>query len=344
MNQSTVLITGANGEIGHGLVSYLSEEADVRIVAYDLKPLDPSLERCCHEFVQGDILDLELLKDLSERFEFETIYHLASILSTRAEKDPQTAHRVNVEGTLNLFQLALNQTGRTETRVKFLYPSSIAVYGLPNRETKSREGRVVETDWCWPTTMYGANKLYCEQLGRYFDSHYSRFSSDGDRPALDFRALRYPGLISATTIPTGGTSDYGPEMLHHAAQGLSYACFVDQDTRLPFMVMPDAIKAMIKLERAPKGQLSQHVYNVTGFCPSAREMEALVLRFFPEAYIDYVPHPGRQAIVDSWPEDIDDKAAMTDWAWSPDYDEIKAFEDFLWPAISERYGVKSPSS
>jgi nucleoside-diphosphate-sugar epimerase len=344
MNERAILITGANGEIGHGLVSYLGQKTDVRIVALDLKPLDPSLEDHCHDFIQGDILDLELLKDLSDRFEFETIYHLASILSTRAEKDPHMAHRVNVGGTINLFQLALKQAGRLGTRVKFLYPSSIAVYGMPDRETKSRAGRVAEQDWCWPTTMYGANKLYCEHLGRYFDAHYSRFSDVENRPALDFRALRYPGLISATTVPTGGTSDYGPEMLHHAALGKSYRCFVEPDTRLPFMVMPDAIKAMIELEKASKDQLTRHVYNVTSFSPSAREIESLVMRFFPEASIEYAPHAGRQAIVDSWPEDIDDRAAGSDWGWSPDFDQLKAFEDYLLPAISDRYGVQIPSS
>jgi nucleoside-diphosphate-sugar epimerase len=344
MNQSTAFITGANGEIGHGLVSYLSERPNVQIVALDLKPLDASLKECCHEFIQGDILDVDLLKGLSARFEFDSIYHLASILSTKAEKDPQMAHRVNVEGTINLFQLALNQTSQTGRRVKFLYPSSIAVYGMPDRETKSREGRVAEDEWCWPKTMYGANKLYCEQLGRYFDSYYPRFSSEGDRPALDFRALRYPGLISATTVPTGGTSDYGPEMLHHAAQGLSYECFVDPDTRLPFMVMPDAIRAMIELESVPKDRLSQHVYNVTSFCPTAQEVELLVKRFFSDVSVDYVPHTGRQAIVDSWPEDIDDTAAAADWDWSPEFDQTKAFEDYLLPAIAERYGVQSPNS
>jgi nucleoside-diphosphate-sugar epimerase len=154
---------------------------------------------------------------------------------------------------------------------------------------------------------------------------------------VDFRALRFPGLISAVTIPTGGTSDYGPEMLHHAAQGEPYKCFVRPDTRLPFMVMPDAIKALLYLEQAPKNSLSQLVYNVTSFSPSAQKFHDIVKTAFPEADIEFVPHLSRQAIVDSWPADIDDTAAQRDWGWQPDYNQGRAFDEYLIPAIRQRY-------
>jgi nucleoside-diphosphate-sugar epimerase len=144
-------------------------------------------------------------------------------------------------------------------------------------------------------------------------------------------------LISAVTIPTGGTSDYGPEMLHHAAQNLPYACFVRPDTRLPFMVMPDAIKALLDLEKAPREDLSQLVYNVTSFSPSAMEFQQIVKKAFPSAQITFAPHPSRQHIVDTWPAEVDDSAARQDWAWQPDYDQTRSFEEYLIPAIKQRY-------
>src|SRR5690606_5901267 len=130
--------------------------------------------------------------------------------------------------------------------VQFIFPSSIAIYGLPDLATKARDAQVRERDWNYPTTMYGCNKLYCELLGSYFSQHYRQLAAE--RPVmLDFRSLRFPGLISAFTLPTGGTSDYGPEMLHAAAKGEPYACFVRPDSVIPFMVMPDAVTAILQL-------------------------------------------------------------------------------------------------
>jgi nucleoside-diphosphate-sugar epimerase len=185
--------------------------------------------------------------------------------------------------------------------------------------------------------MYGCNKLYAEHLGKYYDRFYPRFKSVDGRPSIDFRALRFPGLISADTLPTGGTTDYGPEMLHHAAQGLPYTCFVRPDTCLPFMVMPDAIKALLELESAPAEQLTRHVYNVTSFNPTAQEIHAITIEAFPQADIEFVMDEGRQAIVDTWPKDTDDTAACEDWGWEPDFGMKEAFEDYLIPAIRRRY-------
>jgi len=186
--------------------------------------------------------------------------------------------------------------------------------------------------------MYGINKLYCEHLGRYYNSHYRQLAMDQRfSQTVDFRSIRFPGLISAETIPTGGTSDYGPEMLHAAAQGQDYACFVRPDARLPFMVMPDAIKSLIMLESAPREDLSQYVYNVTSFSLSAEEILQIVLKAFPSANISYKVDENRQKIVDSWPEDIDDSAARKDWLWQPDYDQEKAFSEYLIPNIRSRY-------
>lgn len=337
MRKEVVLITGANGEIGHGLITFLAQQNDVNVIALDVAPLDEELRPHVTRFIQGDILDGMLLGRLVVEYEIRTIFHLASILSTKAEYNPETAHRINVEGTLNLLRLAVEQSQWQGRPVKFIYPSSMATYGLPDLETRHAAGKVKEADWCNPITMYGCNKLYCEHLGRYYTAHYRQLAADRGNSTVDFRALRFPGLISAVTIPTGGTSDYGPEMLHHAAQGIPYHCFVRADTRLPFMVMPDAIKALLELEDAPREKLNRLVYNVTSFSPTAQEIRDMVMNAFPEAEIDFEPHLSRQTIVDSWPEDLDDTAAQRDWGWKPDYDQDRAFNEYLIPAIRQRY-------
>lgn len=340
MQTEVVLITGVNGEIGHGLTAHLGEAGGLPIVALDLKPLDPALEPHIHAFYQGDILDADLLEEIDSTFRLRTIYHLASILSTRAEHDPEIAHRVNVQGSVNLLELAIRQSRQQGVPVKFLYPSSIAVYGLPDLNRKSHAGKVKEDDWCLPTTMYGCNKLACEHLGRYYANHYRQLETDESSVKIDFRSLRLPGLISAITVPTGGTSDYGPEMLHHAAQGFPYTCFVRPDTCLPFMAMPDAVKALVALEAATRERLTRCVYNVTSFSLSAEEIHEQVKKAFPKAQIGYKPTPGRQRIVDSWPADVDDNAARTDWDWKPDFDLERAFSEYLIPNIAERYGAR----
>jgi nucleoside-diphosphate-sugar epimerase len=337
MRKEVVLITGANGEIGHGLIAHLGSKKNISIVAMDVAPLDERLRHSCEHFIQGDILDTMLLGRLVAEFEIRTIFHLASILSTKAEYNPETAHRVNVEGTLNLLRLAVEQSSWQGRPVKFIYPSSIAAYGLPSLEIKKKVGKIREDQWLKPITMYGCNKLYCEQLGRYYTYYYRQLAADHGHMNVDFRCLRFPGLISSVTIPTGGTSDYGPEMLHHAAQGEPYACFVREDTRLPFMTMPDAVKALLMLECAPQEKLTQLVYNVTSFSPTAQEIYQRIKKAFPNAVVTFEPHAARQAIVDTWPADVDDSAAANDWGWNPDYDEERAFNEYLIPSIKARY-------
>lgn len=339
MRKEVVLITGANGEIGHGLIKHLGEKGAVRIVALDVQPLDDSLRPYCERFIQGDILDGMLLGRMVVEFEIQTIFHLASILSTKAEYNPETAHRINVEGTLNLLRLGVEQSQWQGRPVKFIYPSSIAAYGLPSLELKNTSGKIKEDDFLQPATMYGCNKLYCEHLGRYYSRHYRQLAADSSSSSIDFRCLRFPGLISSDTIPTGGTSDYGPEMLHHAAQGKPYACFVREDARLPFMAMPDAVKSLLELEAAPLENLSRLVYNVTSFSPSALEFRDIVEKYFPNSEISFKPHLARQRIVDSWPADIDDSAARQDWGWMPDYDQSRSFEEYLIPSIRQRYST-----
>ena len=331
------LITGANGEMGHGLIERLAELGNQRIIAMDVRPIDESLRARCSAALVGDILDTRLLERLASEYEIHTIYHLAALLSTRAEFTPESAHRVNVEGTMSLLKLAIEQSRWHGTPVKFLFPSSIAVYGLPSVEAKRKAGKVREDQWNAPVTMYGCNKLYCEHLGRYFTRHYRQLAADAEKSGVDFRSIRFPGLISAATVPSGGTSDYAPEMLHAAAQGKGYACFVREDVRIPFMAMPDAISAMLALHGAPSTALTQVVYNITAFSPSAGAIREIVAREFTGADIRFSPDDKRQAIVDTWPEDVDDAAARRDWGFSPAYDQARAFEEYLMPEIKRRY-------
>jgi len=333
------LITGANGEIGHGLIEHFGGDDHHDLVALDLKPLDERLASRCAASITGDILDEDLLKRLISEYEIHAIYHLAALLSTRSEYSPDTAHRVNVQGTLNLLQLAAEQARWHGHTVLFMFPSSIAAYGLPDLATKNSIGPVRERDWNLPTTMYGCNKLYCEQIGRYFSQHYRQLAADRAPSGVDFRAIRFPGLISAVTVPSGGTSDYASEMIHAAAKGEPYACFVGPEARLPFMAMPDAIKALRLLAAAPAERLRQRVYNIASFSPSAAEIRGRVLRAFPRADLSYRPDRPRAAIVDSWPAEVDDSPARRDWDWGPDYDFNRTFDEYLVPTVARFYGT-----
>ena len=339
MRKPVTLITGASGEIGHGLIERLAAEGTTQIITVDVRPLEGPLVGAVEQQFVGSILEEHLMERILAEYEVDTIFHLAAVLSTRAEFTPTTAHEVNVEGTLRLLDFAQAEGESHARPVVFLYPSSIAAYGLPDLATKAAAGRVVETDWNVPTTMYGCNKLYCEHLGRYYAEHYKQLAAEDLAGKVDFRAIRFPGLISAVTVPSGGTSDFAPEMIHAAARGTPYRCFVRPDTRIPFMTMPGAVEALLRLARADRARLTQPVYNVTSFNPSAEEIKELVLRGFPGADIGFEPDLKRQAIVDTWPADVDDTAARRDWGLAPTYDFERAFSEYLIPGIRRRYGV-----
>ncbi len=335
MRKPVVLITGAGGEIGHGLIARLSSSG-APIITLDVSPLDVSLAPKVSREFMGSITDLALLDRILAEFEVDRVFHLAALLSTRSEFTPVTAHHVNVEGTLNMLEFAQRQGESHGRPVVFIYPSSIAAYGLPDLATKKRAGRVREDEFTHPTTMYGCNKLYCEQLGRYYSRHFKQLSADAIA-RVDFRCVRFPGLISAVTVPSGGTSDYAPEMIHAAAKGEHYDCFVRPDTTIPFMAMPDGVEALLALAAAPRQTLSRTAYNLTAFNPSAAEIRDVVEAAFPDATIDYKVDAKRQGIVDSWPADVDDSTARADWGFAPTYDFDRAFREYLIPTIRERY-------
>lgn len=336
MSAQQVLVTGACGEIGQALVQELSKRGGYRIITADMLPLPDSIKSLVAEHMQGDLL--HKVKTFYD-YQFDLIFHLAASLSSKAEVAQEEAHRINVDGTMQLLTLAAYRSEKYKTPVKFLFPSSIAAYGMQNIESKRRAGCVKEDDFNDPHTMYGCNKLYCEKLGTYYSHYFGQKHLDENPPVmLDFRSIRFPGLISAFTLPSGGTSDYGSEMLHNAAQGKPYSCFVRADTKISFMAMPDAIKSLLMLMDAPREKLARAVYNVAAFAITGEEFRQRTLKAFSNAKITFDSNPRRQGIVDSWPEDIDDSRARKDWNWKPDYDADKFFDDYFLPEIRKRYG------
>ena len=335
MTKKQVLVTGACGEIGQALVQGLAGRDKFQIITADLAPLPETITSLVDEHVQGDLVHkVKVFYD----YDFDVIFHLAASLSSTAEEYPERAHRINVEGTMQMLAMAAYRSEKYEKRVKFLFPSSIAAYGFSSLEEKTAAGIVRENDWNAPQTMYGCNKLYCEKLGVYYGKYLGQRHLEPNPPTmLDFRAIRFPGLVSAFTLPSGGTSDYGPEMLHAVAQGRPYACFVREDTKISFMAMPDAVKSLLMLMDAPAKNLTCPVYNIAAFSLTAGEFRDWAVKSFPGAQVTFEPNIRRQGIVDSWPEDLDDSKARDEWGWEPDYDVNRFFNEYFLPEIKKRY-------
>ena len=339
MRKPVVLITGAGGEIGHGLMARLAGPVRASIITLDVAPLDETLAPLVTREFTGSITDADLLDRLLAEFEVDLVFHLAALLSTRAEFTPTTAHHVNVEGTLNLLEFAQRQGESHGRHVVFVYPSSVAAYGLPSLDGEdgapAASGKTTSSTRrrCTDATSCTASSSAATTRG-----HYKQLAADAASRRVDFRCVRFPGLISAVTMPSGGTSDYAPEMIHAAARGEPYACFVRPDTTIPFMAMPDAIDALLTLAAAPVA--AAHADGVQ------RRRVQPVGRGDPRRRRPGVSEGGRsrlrvdakrQAIVDSWPADVDDSAARADWGFHPAYDFDRAFSEYLIPTIRQRY-------
>lgn len=337
MRKPAVLITGANGEIGKRLIEIIHKKISLPIVTLDLNTLENKIASMVTEEITGNILDVNLIDKLNGEYQFDTIYHLAALLSTRAEFSPMAAHDINVGGTLNLLNLAVDQ-GRSQGKaVQFFFPSSIAVYGLENIDEKTSSGAITENQFLNPITMYGCNKLYCEHLGNYYSKYFQRLEAEEHSIFIDFRSIRFPGIISSKTIPNGGTSDYIPEMLHAAAKNEKYQCFVSPNAQIPFITMPDAVQAIVSLMTAPIKNLRQPAYNIRAFAPTAEEFRKKIIKIFPNAIIEYNINKKRQNMVESWPSDTNDSAAQEDWCWKPKYNLEEALSDYLIPDLKNLY-------
>lgn len=304
-----VLVTGSEGQIGSELTAELRRKygAD-RVIASDLKP--PTSESgATGPFELVDVTDRRALRGICERFEIDAIVHMAAILSAKGERNPQHAWLVNVTGLVNALEVA-----RELELARVLCPSSIAVFGagVPKEDTPQ------ETT-LKPSTMYGITKVAGELLCDYYVHRFG----------VDARGLRYPGIISAETLPGGGTTDYAVEIYYKAVEQERYTCFVREDTRLPMMYMPDCIKATLDLMEADFGKLKHHGdFNVGAMSFSAGELVASIRKHVPGFEVVYEPDE-RQAIADSWPSSVDDSAARAEWSWAPDYDLDTMTEDML---------------
>ena len=317
-----ILITGINGELGSALTKKISQLKSEKIIGFDLSKPNENIKHLLYKTYEGDIRDCTLIKKIFSENKIDTIYHLAAILSTEAEKKPYFSHSVNVDGFLNVIN-SINVKN-----VKFFFPSSIAVYHL---DINSKNKKINENDFCNPNNIYGCNKLYCEKLGSYFQN------SQNNEFSIDFRSIRFSGIISAHSLPQGGTSDYAPEMIHSAIQKKDYTCFVRKDSCIPFIVMSDAVNAIIKLMHENKSNLSTDVYHIQSFSPTAEQIYEKLISYFPNFKLNYKVDKNRQKMVDSWPSQLNQQKAINDWGWKPEFNFDNAFENYLIPKIKEYY-------
>jgi len=305
-----ILVTGATGQIGSELTLELrSRYGNEKIVAagHSRKPGRNLLGSGAFEFI--DVTDREGLSRIVRKYDIDTIYHLAAVLSATGEKNPQLAWSVNMGGLYNVLEVA-----RENGVAKVFWPSSIAVFGGGAPRLNAPQDTVLV-----PSTIYGITKVAGELLCNYYFTRYD----------LDVRSVRYPGIISSETPPTGGTTDYATEMFYGAIKSKRYTCFVREDTVLPMMYMPDCIKAAVDLMEATPYKIKRHVsYNVAAMSFSAAELADEIRKHIPEFECDYKPD-FRQEIADSWPMSIDDKVAREEWNWKPAYDLNKMAKDML---------------
>lgn len=303
-----VLVTGAGGQIGTELVVLMRQRyGRDNVIASDVKAPPPKLHPENGPFKYLDVTYHDKIAQLVIENEINLIVHLASLLSAIGEQNPKLALTVNVKGTENVLDVA------KKTKARVYIPSSIAAFG-PSTPQDNTGDIVVQR----PTTIYGITKVYTEHLGEYYHRRYG----------VDFRSLRYPGIISYLTLPGGGTTDYAVEIYHEALKHNRYTSFLKEDARLPMMYMPDCLKATMDLIEANNDKLTQRVYNVTGMSFTPKELGEAVAEQCPGFTMDYAPD-FRQAIADTWPRTIDDSNARRDWGWLPDYDTADMTTDML---------------
>jgi nucleoside-diphosphate-sugar epimerase len=300
MVKEKVLVIGASGQIGVELTLALRRiYGNANVVASDLRE-ENELLKGSGPYVSLDVMNKEMLHVQVIRQNITQIYLLAAILSATGEKNPNLAWHLNMQGLLNVLDIA-----REEKLHKVYWPSSIAVFGPTSPRENCPQRTIIE-----PITVYGISKYAGEFWCNYFHQRYG----------VDVRSLRYPGLISYKSAPGGGTTDYAVEIFHEALEERSYNCFLREDTYLPMMYMPDAIRATIQLMEAPADKLSvRTAYNVSALSFSPREIAAEIKKHIPDFAIQYAPDY-RQKIADSWPKSIDDSVAREDWNWKPEYD------------------------
>lgn len=309
MTKTKVLITGAGGQLGSELTEALAQKFGAEnIVATDVnEKVSEKFSYCKFEVL--DIQDGVRLEHLVDSYQITQIYHLAALLSAVGEKNPLFTWDLNMNGLLNVLEIA-----RKKNLDKVYWPSSIAAFGVNTPKENTPQETVTE-----PNTVYGITKVSGELWCQYYFQKYG----------VDVRSLRYPGLIGYKSLPGGGTTDYAVDIYHKAIAGEVFSCFLSENSYLPMMYMPDAIKATINLMDAPKEQVKVRTsYNVSSLSFSPKEIYESILKIIPDFRIKYEPD-FRQKIADSWPDSIDDSAARADWGWSPDFDLDRMSQDII---------------
>ena len=309
MVKEKILVIGASGQIGVELTLALRKMyGEANVLASDLREQNELL-RGTGPYVSMDVMNKEMLHVQVIRQGVTQIYHLAAILSATGEKNPHLAWNLNMQGLLNVLDIA-----KEEKLHKVYWPSSIAVFGPTSPKQNCPQQTIIE-----PTTVYGISKYAGEFWCNYFHLKYG----------VDVRSLRYPGLISYKSAPGGGTTDYAIEIFYEALEEKKYECFLNEDTYLPMMYMPDAIKATIELMEAPADKISVRTsYNVSSMSFSPKEIAAEIKKHIPDFSITYKPDY-RQAIANSWPQSIDDSIARNDWNWKEEYDLAAMTDDMF---------------
>jgi len=309
MIKEKILVIGASGQIGVELTLALRKMyGESNVLASDLREQNELLHGT-GPYVSMDVMNKEMLHVQVIRQGITQIYHLAAILSATGEKNPHLAWNLNMQGLLNVLDIA-----KEEKLHKIYWPSSIAVFGPTSPKQNCPQQTIIE-----PTTVYGISKYAGEFWCNYFHMKYG----------VDVRSLRYPGLISYKSAPGGGTTDYAIEIFHEALEEKQYESFLKEDTYLPMMYMPDAIRATIELMEAAKEKISIRTsYNISSMSFSPNEIADEIKKHIPGFNITYKPDY-RQAIADSWPQSIDDSVARNDWGWKPEYSLENMTKDML---------------
>ena len=304
-----VLVTGGTGQIGSELVPELRRIYGNHNVVVGVHSRPPQEELKIGPNEQVDVTSKESLEKVVEKYDIDTVYHMAAILSAAGEKDPWLAWKVNMDGTYNVLEVA-----REHEIVRVFCPSSIAAFGPETPRMNTPQETVLR-----PRTMYGLTKVAGELLCNYY---FNKFG-------LDVRGVRYPGIISNKTLPGGGTTDYAVEIFYEAIKHMRYQCFLREDSTLPMMYMPDCIKATIDIMNTDLNSLKHHAdFNLAAISFSPRELAEEIKKHLPKFTITYKPDH-RQAIADSWPKSIDDSAAREEWGWKPNYDLSAMVKDMI---------------
>lgn len=296
MQAETVLVIGANGQIGTVLAQALrGVYGENNVIASDLRP--PAENHGLFEIL--DVLDGARLLDIVQRYKVSQIYHLAAILSAKGEQDPKRAWEINMSSLFNVLEIA------KDYKLRVFFPSSIAVYGAHTPRENTPQFTIRE-----PSTVYGISKVAGENWCNYY---YMRYG-------LDVRSIRYPGIIGYQSLPGGGTTDYAVDIYHKAVLGQPFECFLSADTMLPMLYMDDAIRATLELMFTDPDKIQVRTsYNLAGMSFSPAEIAASIQKHIPDFSISYKPD-FRQAIADSWPQSIDDSKAREEWGWKPNFD------------------------